>query len=508
MSVSVDKRKIAKNTIFLYFRMLLMMCISLYTSRIIINSLGVSDFGVYSVVGGIITMFSFLSGSMSGATSRYLTYELGAGNMDNLKRTFSASLNMYLITSLAIIIIGEGVGLWLLYNKLTIPPDRLYTAFWVLQFSLISSFFVFSQFPYTASILAHEEMSIYAYAGIYEAVSKMVIAYLILISPIDKLIFYAWLLMVNQIIIMAFYRIYCRRRYVECRFRRIKDWQLYKKLIGYSGYDMMPSTAFLVQTQGIDIVLNMFFGPVLNAARAIAFQVFGNLRLFVDNFMQAVRPQVIKQYSAGEVSQMYQMVYDSRKYSYIIMLALIIPFVFEIDIILKLWLGDGVPDRAGIFCQIIFASSLIQPLTTSAGLAMHAIGKLRYFSVINTILFLAPLPLTFICYQIGYPDYTAFILVFVFNIFIHINILIQLYRLEQYDIKTYFSDVLGKTFLVTIMSGIIAYAIHISMPQGVLRLLLLFLASEVSILTITWFVVMNSSEREKLVNYIKNKINK
>ncbi len=392
MSVENNKR-IAKNAMFLYFRMFLVMCVTLYTSRVILNTLGASDYGIYNVVGGIVILFSFLTGSLAGATSRFLAYDLGKGNQQQLEKTFSASLNIYVVIAFFILLLGEILGLYFLQYKLTIPLERATAAFWVLQCSLITSFFTFTQYPYTATLLAHENMSIYAYFGIYEALSKLVIAFIITISPIDQLIFYALLLMLNQICILSFYRFYATKKYNECRFRLIKDKPLYKKLISYSGYDMLPSMGYVFQDQGSNILLNMFFGPIANSARAIAFQVNGALNQLVTNVIQATRPQVVKNYAQGNPEEMYHLTFLAAKFSYLLMLAMVIPLFLEIDYIIYLWLGDAAPEETAIFCRILLISMLVQTIVNSLSMAMHAIGKLRLFSITNTILYIAPLPI-------------------------------------------------------------------------------------------------------------------
>ena len=505
MNSSFDNKRIAKNTAFLYVRMLLVMCITIYTSRVILNALGASDYGVYNVVGGIIVMFSFLTGSMSGATSRFLTFELGKGNKERLNATFSASLNLYLLAGVLIVIIGEIVGLYFVNYKLTIPPDRMEAALYVLHFSIITSFFTFTQYPYTASLIAHEEMNIYAYVGIYEAVSKLFIAWLITISPIDRLILYAGLIMINQILIIIFYRIYCQHKFEECYFRLIKDMSLYKKMMGYTGYDMMPSVAMVIQNQGVNILLNMFFGPVLNAARAIAQQIDGALLQFVNNYLQAVRPQIIKRYALGEKDSMYQLTFSASKYSYLIMLALLLPVMAEIDFILSLWLGDAVPDRTALFCYIILIMGAIQPLASSIWMVVQAIGKLRNFSLINTLLFLLPLPVGYLFFKYRMPDYTILLAVLVSAFLRYLYSFIQLYCIEKYNMLKYLLTVLGRCLIITILSSIVVLLIKWQFEEGFIRLILVLLVSEASIGIFTWILGMSSSERSEVKRLIHKK---
>ena len=482
------------------------MCITIYTSRVILNALGASDYGIYNVVGGIVTMFSFLTGSMAGATSRFLTFELGKNNIERLKATFSASLNLYLLAGLAIVILGEIVGLYFLNYKLTIPTERMLSAHFVLQFSIITAFFTFTQFPYTASIIAHEEMGIYAYIGIYEAVSKLLIAWLITISPIDNLIFYAGLMMLNQLLIMGFTRFYCIRRYEECHFRVVKDRYLYHKIMGYTGYDMLPSMAMVVQNQGVNILLNMFFGPVLNAARAIAQQIDGAILQFVNNFLQAVRPQVIKRYASGDKDSMFRLMFTASKFSFMIMLALLLPIIFEIDYILSLWLGDAVPDRTAIFCYIILMMGAIHPLASSLWMAVQAIGKLRNFSIFNSILYLLTLFVGYFLFKMEQPDYTILVAVLVGSFLRYVYSFMHLYRLEKYDIHFYIFSVLGRCILVALFSSTIILFVKMQLEESFIGLIITLIVSELSLAFFAWTLGMSINERHRAKQFVFKKI--
>ena len=501
-----NKKLIAKNTLYLYVRMLLVMCVALYTSRVILSSLGATDYGIYNVVGGIVIMFSFLSGSLSGATSRYMSYDLGRNDFAQLRKTFSASLNIYIATAILIMILGEILGLWLLCNKLTIPSDRMNAAHWVLQFTIITAFFNFTQYPYTASLIAHENMSVYAYAGIYEAVSRLIIALAIMISPIDHLIFYALLLMINQIGVLLFYRYYAFRKYEECRFQLIKDKDLYKKLLSYSGYDMLPSMGFIVQEQGINIMLNVFFGPVVNAAKAISTQVNGALNQFVINILQAARPQVIMQYAQGNTKEMYSLTFLVAKFSYLLMLAMIMPLWVEMDYVINLWLGDVAPPKSSLFCKIVLLNVMVNALSSSIAMSMHAIGKLRYYSIINSILFLLPLPIGYVFFRFGLPDYSILLLSVIFNILIAVNVLIQLYHLKKYNLSYVFKDICIVCTVITILTYMVLSLEHIYLTEGFLRLVAVVLTSSIMISCYSWLYVLSNSQRKHIKTLILNKL--
>ena len=484
-----------------------MMCVTLYTSRVILHTLGATDYGVYSVVGGIVVMFSFLTGSLSGATSRYLAFDLGRGDSVQLNRTFSASLNIYLAIAILIVILGEVIGLWLVSNKLTIPGDRMNATYWVLEFSIITAFFNFTQYPYTATLLAHENMSIYAYIGIYEAFSRLAIAYAITISPIDSLIFYAFLIMLNQICILSFYRIYATRKYIECRFRLIRDKNLYKRLLAYSGYDMLPSMSYIFMNQGTDLLLNMFFGPISNAARAIASQVNGALNQLVTNLMQAARPQVIKNYAQGDPQSMYGLTFLVSKYAYLLMLGMTIPLFLEMDYIIKLWLGGKAPSQTVVFCRIIMLTGLVQTFGYALAMPMHAIGKLRSFSIVNSILYLTPLPIGYALFKLGYTDYCIFIVNFVVNLLIITSTLFILHHIERFSFRIFLVQTALVCLVITLISIILPVYFHIVLPLGFFRLIVVILASELVLCLLVWYVAMDTAMRANLKAIIYKKLN-
>lgn len=488
--------------------MLLVMCVTLYTSRVILQTLGATDYGVYSVVGGIVVLFSFLSGSLSGATSRYLAFDLGEGNYERLKRTFSASLNIYLLIAAIIVVLGESAGLWMVPNKLTIPVSRMDAAYWVLHFSIITAFFSFSQYPYTAALLAHEDMSIYAYVGIYEAVSKLVIAFFITVSPMDKLVFYALLMMINQILIQTFYRLYASHKYSECRFRLIRDKALYKRLLAYSGYDMLPSMGFVFQSQGVDILLNMFFGPVANAARAISNQVNGVLNQVIVNMIQAARPQVIKDYAQGDSKAMYELSFLVSKFTYLLVLALAIPLFFEMDYIIQVWLGKAAPVQTALFCRIILIVALVGTFNNSLGMPMHAIGKLRNFSIVNSILYILPLPAGYFMFRSGAPDYSIFVAVLCSAALMVFSTLYLLHREEHFAWKDYLIRVLFICAIITALSIVFPYLVHFLLPSGLLRLIVVMFGSELILGVLVWFVAMDSALRHKILSLVASKLGK
>jgi len=482
------------------------MAVSLYTSRVILNTLGASDYGVYDVVGGVVTIMTFLSGALGASTSRFLTYDLGLGDQNKLNNTFSAALLLHIGVALLVVLFGETIGLWLLYNKLVIPDGRMTAAFWVLHASILTTGIHFVQVPFTASIISHERMSIYAYVGLYDAAAKLAIAYLITVSPYDKLIVYAFLLSANALIVATFYVLYTRRQYIECRLRKVKDFSLFKRLLGYTGWELFGGVASVCQGQGISIVLNMFFGTIVNAARGVTQQISAAVTQFVTNFLLASRPQVIKYCAEGKYIEMYNLTFRTAKFSYLLMLAIVIPLCFEIDFILRIWLGAAVPEYTNIFSIIVLITGLVSSLHTASLMPYHAIGKLGVGNVIGGTLMVLALPISYFLIKIGLPPYWAFITILITNTLQQITTWVIIHSYVHYS----YWDLLKKTYfpiiIVTALAIPIPLFIRMSLQEGWLRLIVLFLCSESVLALLVFFIAMTKGERTKVLSFARNNI--
>ena len=482
------------------------MAVTFYTSRIILNELGTSDYGVYNVVGGVVTLMSFLNGALSAATSRFLTYELGMGNQSRLDKTFSASLNLHIFLALLVLILGETLGLWFFYEYLVIPDDRMNAAFWVYQFSVFTTMANFTQLPYNAALIAHENMSIYAYVGLYEAISRLAIVFLLTISPIDKLIFYALLLMLNSIGIQIFYRAYASKRYSECKFRVVKDKTLYQTLLGYSGWNLFGSLVGVCQGQGINIVLNMFFGPVVNAARAISVQIQGGVSMFVGNFLTAVRPQVVKSFAEGKIDEMYTLTFRSAKFSYFLMLAITLPICFEINFILRFWLGDSMPEYTPDFALIILITYLMETYHQASLMPFHAIGKIKWGTIIGGTIMISALPISYAALKLGAPAHMVFWIIFIVNFTQMFWGWIIVHYYEPFSYKVLIKRVYIPTIIVTLISIIAPYVITDLMSEGWLRLLILTSITEIVLILSVLIVGMTQCERQTIIYAILSKL--
>ncbi len=392
--------QIAKNTLFLYFRMMFTMIISLYTSRVILQKLGVDNYGIYQSVGGIVGFLSFINGALSTGSSRFLTYALGENNFDKLRRTFSTTLIIHVIISAVVILIAETIGLWFLYNKLVIPEDRMGAAVFVYHVSILTAVFTLTQVPYNASIISHEKMSIYAYTSIVEVSAKLGICYLLSVGDFDRLKLYALLLFFVQAGLMAFYRLYCIRNFKETVFKFIFDKRVFKEIAAFSGWSLFAHCSVALNSQGILILLNMFFQPAVVAARAISIQVNMAATQFVNNFRTASNPQIVKRLAAGDVEGSHRLLLSSTKYSYYLMLVLCLPICFLAAPLLHIWLGV-VPEYTVIFLQLIVIQSLFQVFDTSFYTALYAMGRLKENALVSPTIGLLRFPLIYLFFKMG-----------------------------------------------------------------------------------------------------------
>lgn len=488
--------------------MLIVMGVTFFTARVILKSLGASDYGIYNVVGGVVTMLGFLNSALSSSTSRFLTYELGLGDQDKLQRTFSASLNLHIIIALIVFVVGETVGLWFFYNKLVIPADRITAALWVYQFTIVTTMISFTQVPYSASLISHENMSIYAYVGLYEAISKLLISYLIMYSPIDRLIFYGFLLMANTCCIQIFYRIYTKKRYLECKFRIVKDKALYKTLLGYSGWDLFGNMACVCQNQCVNILLNMFFGPLVNAARAIAYQIQTAVKMFTRNFMVAVRPQVVKNFAENKADEMYRLTFTSIRFSLILMMALILPLIFEIDYVLKIWLGDGYPEETALFARIILFSALIDTIESGQNMSFHAIGRIKTGNLVCGTIMILSLPIGYFLLRIGLPAQAVFYAIIVTNA---INVILTLFIMKGYvsfSLIKMLKDTYAPLIIVALLTVIIPFFICNQMECSITRFIVNLLSIESVLLLSSWIIAVKKEEKQQVIKMLKNKFKK
>mgnify|MGYP001777859194 CR=1 FL=1 len=493
-NTSATNKRIAKNTLLLYVRTLFIMLVTLYTSRIVLNTLGVTDYGIYNVVGGVVAMFGFINASMSSATQRYITFALGRGDMKRLQKVFSTALQIHVLIAVLIIILGETVGLWFMYTQMQIPADRMDAAFWVLQCSIISTVIMIISVPYNADIIAHEKMSAFAYISILEAVLKLTIVFALVLSPFDRLIFYAFLILAVQLLIRLCYSHYCSRHFEESKYRHVWDKSLFKEMTGFAGWSMFGNLAGVLFGQGLNMLLNVFFGPVVNAARAVSVQVQSAIQQFVGNFQMALNPQITKTYAKGEMNEMHKLMFRSARFSFYLLFFLSLPVLFETNFILTVWLKI-VPDNTVIFLRIMICTSLIYTLANPLIIANQATGKVRKYQIVCGSILLMILPVSYVCLKLGCPAYSVFIIHFIMESIAQLARMIMLRPLIGIRIADYIKNIYVRVVAVVALSVLVPFVVYENMDDTVVRFFAMCLICVLSVSTVAYTVGLSKNER-------------
>ena len=503
-----NNKRIAKNTLLLYFRMLITMCIGIYTSRIVLQNLGIVDFGVYNVVSGMVTMFTFLNTTLATSTQRFITFSLGKSSVNERMRTFSTAFWIHLYISIIIMLIVLIMGLWFMEGHLNIPSERMPAAYWVFGCSLVIIVMSITQVPYTASIIAHEDMKVYAYMSIYDALSKLIVALGITIISYDKLIIYSILIMLTRLISLGLYRYYCLKHYQECSPIKKINKLLLKSMLSFSGWNVFGCMAFMLNDQGFNILINVIFGPIINTARGIANQLNSYILQLVNNFLTASNPQIVKYYAADDNGNMIKLINNSAKYAGILMAVMLLPLYFEIDYILKIWLGET-PKETVLFTRIILVQSLIQAMSRPIVMGIHATGNMKLSSILSSSILLLILPISWILLKIGIG----------LPIVLSINLMpwvcetmilaFLLYKYVNFSIIQYIKEVYGVVLIIMITVAVPLYCINISLNESLLRLLSSCICSvTVSFIIIYRFVLnkeMKAVVKARVINVFTKK---
>ena len=497
-----NNKRIAKNTLLLYFRMLFMMGISLYTSRVVLNTLGVEDYGIYNVVGGIVAMFGFINSSMSSATGRYITFALGKGDSKRLSTVFSTALQLHALIAGLIVLLGETIGVWFLYNKMQIPTERMDAAFWVLQCSIIDTIFMIVSVPYNADIVAHERMSAFAYISILEAVLKLFIVYLLMASPFDKLVVYAILLLAVQVLIRFCYSIYCNRHFEETKYKHVWDKSLFKEMTSFAGWSMFGNLSAVFYSQGLNMLLNVFFGPIVNAARGVAVQVQSAIQSFVGNFQMALNPQITKTYAKGEISEMHNLMFRSARFSFFLLFFLSLPVLFETKLILTIWLKT-VPENSITFLRIMICTSLIYTCANPMVVANQATGKVRKYQAVCGTTLIMILPISYILLKMGLPAYSVFVVHFVMECICQLARMIMLRPLIGLRMRDYFIHVYSQVFLVVMLSIIAPAIVYNLMNDTIFRFFIVSFVCVISVSLVAYNLGLTTSEKAFVMRKVK-----
>lgn len=506
-TVTENNKRIAKNTLYMYFRMGITLLISLFTARVVLNALGVNDYGLYNVVGGFIGILGYLNMLLSQSSSRFITFGLGKGDIANLKKTFSACMTIHLIISIITLILGETIGLWFVNNKLMIDPGRLNVANYIYQLSLFNAVLNIMQTPFQGCITAHEKMSIYAYMSIFDVVMKLLIIYLLLCFNGDKLILYSTFYFSVSIITFIIYRIYCLKKFEECNMKLRYDKKLYQEIFRYIGWNTLGSFAFMANNQGITVLLNMFFGTFVNAARGIAMNLCNYINQFVSGFQIAANPQIIKYYAQGDTRQMNTLIKENAKYSSYLILIIGIPIFIETESILMLWLGQ-VPEYTVWFVRLSIIQILIQSIDSPVGNGIHAYGKMRLPNLTSAIVYLSILPISFVLLKLGTSPITSYIIIIIaYPVALAFDLWI-LNKYSQFNILEYVKEVIIKMFIIILISSLLPAIIHQNLELGFLRLIIVGILSIITTISAIYYIGLTPSMRKKCVNKVKFEFSK
>jgi O-antigen/teichoic acid export membrane protein len=492
----------------LYFRQILIMLVSLYTVRVVLNTLGAEDYGIYNVVAGVVAMFGFLSGSMAVASQRYFSFEIGQGDLEQLRRVFSLSLIIYILIALLVLLLAETVGLWFVSNKLLIPLERKIAALWIFQFSILSFLFTILGVPYMADIIAHEDMNIYAYVSIIESALKFLSAFLLLKFNIsDKLKIYGLFICLSAITITAVYMIICMLRYKECRIRFYWDTSLVKELTSYTGWNLFGTFAGLFKNQGVNILLNQYFNPVIVATRGIALQVNGAVVSFSQNFSTALRPQIIKKYALKNEADMLNLVFQGAKITFLLMYIIILPLFFEMPYILSLWLNNP-PEYSILFTRLTLIDALIESMSYTIMTATQATGKIKIYQAVVGGILLLNLPITWIALMSGGVAYTTMIIAIICAVVAFFARLLVLRRLITFPITEFFQKVIVPILFVVLFSVVVPVVLHIYLEYSLIRFILVSMISVFVTCILFYIIVFTKIEKKRIIELISNKIHR
>lgn len=474
-----NNSRIARNTLVLYVRMALLLLVGLYTSRVILNALGVSDYGIYNVVGGFVTMFQLISWTLSSSTGRFLTYELGRDNQEALKKVFSTGLSIQFILCGIVILVGETVGLWFVNTHMNFPVGREFAANWVFQLSLFAFCLDLICTPYNADIIAHEKMTAFAYISILEAILKLLVAFLVLYNPFDRLIYYAVLIFLVALIIRFVYVIYCNKHFEETIYHPQWDRALVKELFSFAGWSFVGASSSIFMTQGVNMLMNIFFGVVANAARGIATTIENIVNQFSNNFLTAVYPQITKSYASNDLDYMHMLICRGSKFSYYLVFVMAVPAILEAEPILMLWLGK-VPEYTVVFVRLTIAVTMLSVISNTLITSMLATGNIKRYQIIVGGLGCLVFPIVYVLYKIGAPAYVSYIVQF--SIFL-IQLWVRLYLLKdmiKLPVSMFVNGVLKYIVLVSVLAVIPPIIVHVSIDSLIARF---FVVGTVSVLT-------------------------
>lgn len=506
MSIVTNNNRIAKNTVFLYLRMGLVLVVSLFTTRVLLQALGVIDYGINNVVCGFVSMFAFLNTSMSNGVQRYYNFTIGRDNDYSVKDVYNTALLIQLILAIVLVVLLETFGLWYLRTKMVIPTERFIAAQWIFQFSIFSLVLIVLQIPYSSAIMAYENMDYYAYVSIFDVFAKLGIAYAVKYTELDKLVLYGGLNLLVSFISFFLYYVYSKKHFLNLKIEFKIHKQLFRQMLSFSGWNVFGSFAYMLKSQGLNVLLNLFWGTVVNAARGVSNMVMSAIQGFQANIVIAFRPQLIQSYAEGNNDRVLNLFYILSKLSFALLAMFSIPIIIEIEYILYLWLGDNVPNFTVPFTILTLINMIISSLNTPVSQIVHATGKMRNYQLVTSVLICSILPVSWICLKIGYSPIAVYWVSIIVSIINQVACNLLLKKLFPYSIKEYIIKVILPCCCFVIIVPIIPLLISIYMPSSFVRLLLVTLVSVCFSLLVLYFIVLDKAEKNMFLNFIKKYI--
>lgn len=509
MSGDIQNKRIAKNTVFLSIRMVVVLCLNLFTTRIVLQALGVVDYGIYNVVCGFVAMFAFINTSLSNGIQRFFNFEFGENGEAGAKKVYSTALYIQAMLAVIVVILIEGIGLWYINNKIVVPIERLVAVKWIFQLSLLTFITGIMQTPFTAAITAHEKMDFYALISVLDAVLKLVIAYLVIYIIGDKLIIYGVLTAVVSILNFVLYYIYCKKNFTEINFEKRIDIALFKKLFVFSGWNLFGTFSHVLENHGVNLILNFFFGPIVNAARAVAAQVNGGIQSFVSNITVPVRPQLIQSYAQKNIRRVLNLTVSISKISGLIVLMVALPISLEIKYILRLWLGSDIPEHTASFTVLIIVTSFFNILQSSLSTVVHATGKMKRYQLSCSFIRLLSLPLSFLLIRLyNEPEIPLVAVAFLTVIVLFVSVYI-VHQQVGLSIGNYIKSVIGPLILMFCISLVLLYPLHMVIISDLVRLVVIVFSSILILGGLSFIILLDKNEKiviQQMLLSMKNRI--
>lgn len=502
-----NSKRIAKNTLYMYIRMGVIMLVQIYTARVVLNALGVEDYGIYNVVGAFIVAFTFISGPLGTATQRFLNFELGKKEKGDISSIFSMSLLIYLVLALILVVVIEITGLWFIYNKMQMPQDRIVATLWAFHTSVIALSLGLLKTPFESLVIAHEKMSFYAYLGIIEAVLKLVNAWSLLLITIDKLILYSINQLIIYVIVIVLITKYCYKNFPDVKVKFQKNKSLFKELMSFSGWSLFGSVASMTANQGLEILLNTFYGVVINAAMGIANQINVSVIQFVSNFQVAFRPQLVKYYAAGELESLRRLIFNTSKYSFLLLFAIVCPLCFNMQFVLDVWLGSP-PQYTAEFCILMLAYALLETLSAPMWMTVQATGRIKRYQIIISLVIFLNIIFSYIFLKLGYSPIVVFEIKCFLDLFYLLVRLLFMRYMVSLSIKQFIKEVIIPISVITTVSIFILYIVANFMDNGWPKLIVSTIVFVMAFLPLCIFIALKKTERSNLLIYVNNLRNK